>query len=67
MVVKNPEKKYGRLFLAEGQNRRVLVPLLGGSSIPVSTKSATMAIVSPVTGVVGPLPNGLFMAYNGGY
>ena len=34
--------------------------------IPVSKWLITMVIVSPLSGVVGPLPNGLFMAYKWG-
>ena len=40
--------------------------VLGGSSQDLDTWLITMVIVSLLSGVVGPLPNGLFMAYKWG-
>ncbi len=37
--------------------------MLGGSSHDLDTWLITMVIVSPLSGVVGPLPNGLLIAY----
>ena len=52
-------------FLAK-KNTPQLHNILGGSSHDGRKWLITIVSKSPIPGVMGPLPNGLFMAYNWG-